>query len=70
MEADAGMPREWADTFAAISQASAPGDFTPEQWRKLWVWNDVLLGANTDMKGVYIGMRSVTNGACIVTECE
>jgi hypothetical protein len=33
MEADAGMPREWADTFAAISQASAPGDFTPERWQ-------------------------------------
>ena len=35
MEADGGMPREWADTFAAISQASAPGDFTPERWRDI-----------------------------------
>jgi hypothetical protein len=33
MEADAGMPFEWADTFAAISQASPPGDFTPERWQ-------------------------------------
>ena len=33
MEADAGMPREWADTFSAISQASAPGDFEPERWQ-------------------------------------
>ena len=31
MEADAGMPREWADTFAAISQASAPRGFEPER---------------------------------------
>jgi hypothetical protein len=30
--------------------------------RKLWVWSDVLLGANTDMNGVCIGMRCATNG--------
>jgi hypothetical protein len=34
MEADAGMPREWADTFAAISQASAPRGFEPERWQE------------------------------------
>lgn len=33
MEAEAGMPREWADCFAGIAQAPAPGDFTPERWQ-------------------------------------
>jgi hypothetical protein len=33
MEADAGMPREWANTFAAISLRAAPGDFEPERWQ-------------------------------------
>jgi hypothetical protein len=33
MEADAGMPREWADTFAAISLSPAPGDFYSDRWQ-------------------------------------
>jgi hypothetical protein len=33
MEHEAGMPREWAEAFAAIAQSSAPGDFERDRWQ-------------------------------------
>jgi len=35
MEHDGQLPREWADTFGAISLSPAPGDFDPDRWRDI-----------------------------------
>ena len=35
MEVGAGVPRRWAEGYAALSSMPAPTGFTPERWRRI-----------------------------------